>query len=253
MEDKIEISVDRVEKNENINNCTCSICQNIYYKPVMCRNCENHFCSSCIDEWILNHPGACPFCKNFDKKKQSILLNNILDKLKISCEYKDNGCNEILYYESLLKHQARCVFSMRRESKYDKFKKLNSSVQDPNNENESSFYNTHNHKKDLNMTYSNSFDLKKKSKDAKDHKDSIDNDNDNNDNIVQSQMLDGAINRYLKKDHFAQSNFNKETKEQEHDINNNICNKSEYNSFTIKSNEIPCKVVLLGESGKLNN
>jgi len=50
--DKIEISVDRVETNENINDCTCSICQNIFYKPVMCKNCENHFCTECIDEFL---------------------------------------------------------------------------------------------------------------------------------------------------------------------------------------------------------
>ena len=124
--DKIDIAVDRVEQNDNINDCTCSICQNIFLKPVMCKNCENHFCFACIDEWIKDHPGACPFCKNFEKKKSSIILNNILDKLKVTCLFKDNGCKEVLCYDALLKHESKCVFNTRKETKYEKL--LNNSI-----------------------------------------------------------------------------------------------------------------------------
>ena len=120
---KNEISVDRVEGTENIADCTCSICQNIFHKPIMCKTCENHFCSKCIKQWIVNNPRSCPFCKNFEERKSSLILNNILDKLKIRCVNKERGCQEILIYQFLNKHEESCSYGLIKKVKESEISK----------------------------------------------------------------------------------------------------------------------------------
>ncbi len=142
--DKVEISIDRVEQNINLNESTCPICQNIYYKPVMCNNCENHFCEACIDEWLKKNPDSCPLCKDFDRKKASILLNNILDKLKITCVYMNLGCDEILSYQGLIRHENSCNLNpnLKQEKKRNMtvYGRSSTTKNEPNNINYQSYF-----------------------------------------------------------------------------------------------------------------
>jgi len=88
---KYEIEVERVDKQDNLELCTCSLCENIFFNPVMCKNCENHFCKLCINKWISKNPNVCPLCKNYEQKNVSSILNVLLSKLIISCVNKNKG------------------------------------------------------------------------------------------------------------------------------------------------------------------
>jgi len=87
--------------------CICTICENIFIRPIRCANCDNHFCLKCIEEWLVNNPGNCPLCKNFKIINTSPLLNTLLSNLKIKCLNFFN-CNEILGYDFLFKHEENC-------------------------------------------------------------------------------------------------------------------------------------------------
>jgi len=235
--DKIEISVDRVEENENINVCTCPICQNIFYKPVMCTNCENHFCTGCIDLWILKHPGKCPMCQNYEKKKASIILNNILDKLKIQCIYKEKGCKETLAYDSLIKHENNCAFSGKVETKFDKMKKQNSNI---NNSDRKLYDILKTTNTDKNKLLNSSFQDNKFSKRFKDDEEYTSNDALNH--TISEYM--GKENKKNKTSFQSQNSQHEQQKSTFHNKNSMIA------GLTKVSTEISCKVVFLGETGK---
>lgn len=106
----------------------CPICHNILWKPVTCNSCENSFCFQCIEKWLFEQQEQiiecihnenendyitkclsltrCPFnCSPFQQRKCPPLLISILSKLKIQCRNKYSGCQQILCYEQLEKHE----------------------------------------------------------------------------------------------------------------------------------------------------
>ncbi|CAF0809666.1 unnamed protein product [Didymodactylos carnosus] len=92
----------------------CPICQNILWKPVACKTCENSFCSKCITSWLSKGRGLCPFkCTYRERKCPSILLS-LLSKLEVDCRYKSNGCSKIMYYELLEEHEDECQYQMKQ-------------------------------------------------------------------------------------------------------------------------------------------
>lgn len=90
---------------ENIDFVKCTICMYIYQNPIACGNCLNHFCTFCIREWLNRNPNSCPLCKNFREIRCVPILKNMLDKLKFFCSNKRNGCEEIIGYEYVVKHE----------------------------------------------------------------------------------------------------------------------------------------------------
>jgi len=135
----------------------CCICQNVFWKPVACANCQNSFCANCIQTWINKQdsipttfanqqnsipttfanqqysfpttftnqqyfipttfanqpnliPTKCPFNCVFLEKRAPPILNNFLSKLQIYCAYAPNGCNEVLPYDGLEKHEQECQY-----------------------------------------------------------------------------------------------------------------------------------------------
>lgn len=89
----------------------CPICNKIFMDPVACSECQNCFCSKCIEDFLEENNGACPNSCFFVLKKAPPLLLKLLNKLKIKCKNFENGCNEEINYESLAKHEIECVFS----------------------------------------------------------------------------------------------------------------------------------------------
>lgn len=97
------INEDNVEKDqlyESIKETIfCPICRNIMIKPVMCMNCQNNYCRSCIEQWS-NIKDYCPNkCKNADYKS-SLIIGNILSKLNFKCK----DCLNVINYEKMEKH-----------------------------------------------------------------------------------------------------------------------------------------------------
>jgi hypothetical protein len=111
----MEISKERIKSPSEIDDeYLCPICYHVLWKPVECQNCQRLFCKKCIDQCIKEKPNACPICRNYEEKRCSPMFYALLSKLKIECENKLNGCNDVLLYELLEKHQEeQCQYKMK--------------------------------------------------------------------------------------------------------------------------------------------
>ena len=91
----------------------CCICQGVLEDAVV-SPCEHVFCSICVKEW-LKESGTCPNCRrriNEQNLRQVIpLVKNLINKLKIFCDYKEKGCDEITTIDGLQQHLKRCIFA----------------------------------------------------------------------------------------------------------------------------------------------
>jgi hypothetical protein len=89
---------------------TCRICFNILINPTDCVKCGNTFCQDCINELVQKD---CPFgCKGIAVKPTSHGIMAILSQLKFSCLNRSYGCEEILSYSNVLKHDHACEYSI---------------------------------------------------------------------------------------------------------------------------------------------
>jgi hypothetical protein len=90
----------------------CKICYKILINATDCVKCGNTFCYDCINE--LKQVGKdCPFnCEGIHIKPTSHGINSMLSLLKFSCLNKDHGCDEILSYNNVTKHDQVCKFSI---------------------------------------------------------------------------------------------------------------------------------------------
>lgn len=97
---ELGLSNDRVQSIPGIelSDVECStICEGILWKPVSCANCETHYCSMCIEEWLTHHPNQCPMrCNGYDQRPCSRFIARQLSKLQIKCIYQSNGCNQVI-------------------------------------------------------------------------------------------------------------------------------------------------------------
>ncbi|CAF0981121.1 unnamed protein product [Adineta steineri] len=113
---EIGLETERVQCSSEIDlsDLHCStICENILWKPVACQQCETHFCSMCITKWLGNNPNQCPMrCDNFIQRSCSKFIARQLAKLQIACIYQPNGCNEVILYEALEKHEMICGYQL---------------------------------------------------------------------------------------------------------------------------------------------
>ncbi|CAF1927214.1 unnamed protein product [Rotaria magnacalcarata] len=111
----MEISNERIINISPIDDeYLCPICVHLLWKPVECQNCQRVFCKNCIDKCLKEKPNVCPLCQHYQEKRCSPLLYALLCKFKIVCENKHNGCDDILPYESLEKHQQeQCQYQMK--------------------------------------------------------------------------------------------------------------------------------------------
>ncbi|CAF5015778.1 unnamed protein product [Rotaria sp. Silwood1] len=112
----IGLATERVQCSTQIdlNELICStICENVLWKPVACQQCETHFCSMCIRKWLIKKPNQCPMrCDRFIERSCSKIITRQLAKLQIVCIYQPNGCNEVVPYEALEKHEMTCGYQI---------------------------------------------------------------------------------------------------------------------------------------------
>ncbi|CAG2165025.1 unnamed protein product [Oppiella nova] len=66
---------------------------------------ERDVMQCCICQDILRDPVVAPCCRQ-------IVLENMLMNFKITCDYKDNGCNEVLKLDQLSKHIINCQYKI---------------------------------------------------------------------------------------------------------------------------------------------
>ena len=72
----------------------------------MCGNCENLFCSDCIND-IQDNIKKCPCCRDIlNGSKINRLTFNILENMELKCPFL---CDEIILYSKLKIHFKKCV------------------------------------------------------------------------------------------------------------------------------------------------
>ena len=101
------LPTDRVHGQYDDDLILCPICTNILWKPVACKTCENSFCVNCIRLWLNEKPNQCPFNCRFQERKPPGILLKLLAKLNLDCVNKSNGCEMVISYEALEKHQVK--------------------------------------------------------------------------------------------------------------------------------------------------
>lgn len=113
----------------------CSVGRGVLNNPKMVPCCKNAFCHHCIiqsrpyvHDGDDNHPQQqgppahyntlkCPICREefqVDKLTDICLpLNNLLDKLRIKCSFKD--CEEVVTMDNIVLHEYHCKLNPERE------------------------------------------------------------------------------------------------------------------------------------------
>ncbi|XP_046841961.1 E3 ubiquitin-protein ligase PDZRN3-B-like [Xenia sp. Carnegie-2017] len=91
----------------------CAICLNVMKDAKMCHN-EHIFCRKCIEEHLRVNAQRCPQCQ--DNLTVATLLparviNNLISKFKIRCDYANRGCPEFINVEDLERHVQNCGFA----------------------------------------------------------------------------------------------------------------------------------------------
>lgn len=90
----------------------CCICTNVLDDPIE-SPCRHVFCTECITRWLDMRP-TCPTCRqplrNYQMKPALPLLRNIIAKLRIRCDFIEEGCTEIIDYEQLGSHLRSCAY-----------------------------------------------------------------------------------------------------------------------------------------------
>ena len=101
------------ESKELTDDLICSICNNLCFDPVICKETQCIFCRECISRWVKKQGSNanCPICKNlfvFDILPR--LIKNLLNKIKIKCLFQSKGCSSIISYEQFPNHINSCDF-----------------------------------------------------------------------------------------------------------------------------------------------
>ena len=95
-------------------NFHCSICYNVLKEPRTCRNNDHIFCLPCISQHLKVNSQTCPECNehlSVDTLRRPRVVNNILSKLKINCDYASRGCPEFTCLEYLETHVVNCGYA----------------------------------------------------------------------------------------------------------------------------------------------
>ncbi|XP_070571009.1 uncharacterized protein [Ptychodera flava] len=98
-------------------NLTCTICKQIYDKPVLI-DCNfegggHMFCAECISEWIQTTQ-SCPVCRTTVTTKSIASIPNVvfnlLLSLKVKCDYTSRGCHVVVDLENVIQHESQCQY-----------------------------------------------------------------------------------------------------------------------------------------------
>ena len=101
------------ESEEDIEEFTCRICYGIFDDPVVTQCCQQTYCRQCIRKWLSEHK-SCPNDKkdltSDGLRPAPIALINLLENLKIKCNYEEKGCPAVVALGNLSQHVTNCKF-----------------------------------------------------------------------------------------------------------------------------------------------
>ncbi|KAH3863703.1 serine-aspartate repeat-containing protein F-like [Dreissena polymorpha] len=93
----------------------CCICQCVLDKAVECP-CRHVFCQACIERWLSSRP-TCPTCRTRTRKQDLKpvlpLVQNMINRLMMLCDFRDNGCLEKIMLEYYDRHISTCGYEMK--------------------------------------------------------------------------------------------------------------------------------------------
>ncbi|CAG2168504.1 unnamed protein product [Oppiella nova] len=106
--------------DEELDEYTCGICLQVFVNPVVTQCCQQSYCSECINGWLSDN-NTCPN----DRKSLSRegvgpaprVLVNLLNKMKVKCDFYLKGCESVVKMCELLQHLDYCDYSERQKCK----------------------------------------------------------------------------------------------------------------------------------------
>ncbi|CAK65696.1 unnamed protein product (macronuclear) [Paramecium tetraurelia] len=98
-----------VNPNNLNKNLICVICEQLVWDPNECSQCQNNFCSICINEWLKKKKN-CPFecTKRMQLNAPHRILRNQISELQVKCVNK--GCPKEMQLQNLESHLKQCEY-----------------------------------------------------------------------------------------------------------------------------------------------
>jgi hypothetical protein len=100
----------------------CSICSDVLEDPLT-TECQHLFCCDCINGWLCENC-TCPIDRKQIPKSTLKLapktIKNLLNELKIHCDYRSDGCVKVVSLEFLAKHVLNCNYRLEKKLKCKK-------------------------------------------------------------------------------------------------------------------------------------
>lgn len=104
---------DRFEDSEISEELICSICTGVLEDPLT-THCDHLFCNECINDWLRHHH-TCPIdrcpLRTCMLKRAPRAIRNLINRLKIYCPYRDDGCEQTIRLEQYDQHQLECQYN----------------------------------------------------------------------------------------------------------------------------------------------
>ncbi|UJR08004.1 hypothetical protein I4U23_012282 [Adineta vaga] len=92
----------------------CVICKKIVRNVVTCKNCGALFCSSCVLKSTDQLSEKCVNgCETFVQTQCHRFITEQLARLNIVCINQARGCNAIIHYDDLEKHEIECEYQLQ--------------------------------------------------------------------------------------------------------------------------------------------
>lgn len=92
----------------------CCICHSVLDTPRL-SPCNHVFCKLCIETW-LKRQDTCPTCRDMtlesDLRPVIPMVQNVLNRLNMICDYRSNGCDKKVMLEYYLNHIENCDYQM---------------------------------------------------------------------------------------------------------------------------------------------
>ena len=99
--------------DDDLDEFTCAICLGIFVNPVATLCCRQTYCKDCIWEWVSMRK-TCPNDRKPLSKKAlkpvPRVLVNLLENMKIKCNYEWDGCSHVSRIGDLAQHLSVCEF-----------------------------------------------------------------------------------------------------------------------------------------------
>jgi len=110
------ISKDRVRGTID-DGLICCICDGVLDQPYQSIGCGHIFCRLCIRQW-LEVNDKCPIDVRFsltnnraNLKPAPRIIQNMIDKVELSCEYASYGCEQFVRKDLMNNHLLKCDFN----------------------------------------------------------------------------------------------------------------------------------------------